>query len=56
MGKGRIELLWPKSTIFICNRCLEENRTLISMMAEKDSKIQFLELKIQQLTLVSTNT
>lgn len=33
------------------DRCLEENRTLISMMAEKDRKIQFLELKIQQLTL-----
>jgi hypothetical protein len=33
------------------DRCLEENKTLVSMMAEKDRRIQFLELKIQQLTL-----
>jgi len=33
------------------DRCLEENRHLVSLMEEKDRRIQYLELKIQQLTV-----
>jgi len=32
-------------------RCLEENKSLLAMMEDKDRRIQFLELKIQQLML-----
>jgi hypothetical protein len=33
---------------------VEENRELLELVQEKDRRIQYLELRIQQLTLVLT--
>jgi hypothetical protein len=41
--------------LLIDSRCVEENRELMELVQEKDRRIQYLELRIQQLTLVNTS-